>query len=277
MIRLFFSACLLGAIALGGWFIWDSFPNLREIVKEKFHSTDLRTLEIRFSAEEIMERNRRELLKGEDYAYLEPRLVFYPYVMMKTKFTTPQLRTQEGILLWGLTDGEMVINTSNWERTHGFEDCLLAKATKNDFKILKAIIEAGGAIDRENLYQKFKADADIVDKWITCCRNKKLVAVSGNHFRLHLQNPHLENTPITLLNEPLVAQPTKYSIKSKKRYSIAQVRKLAQIAFGDDFAIKSTVQIFLPVYNIEVQNPDGSVLVTYWNALNGRRFEQTGY
>ncbi|MCH9608686.1 MAG: hypothetical protein S4CHLAM45_12670 [Chlamydiales bacterium] len=265
---------MLGAICLGGWFVWDSFPALREFAEEKIHSRDFSTLEIRFSPEEIMEKYRKELLKGAGYSYLEPQLIFYPYVKMDTKFSTDNSSTQEGILLWGLTDGEMVINSTTWERTHGYEDCLIAKASKDDFKILRAVLESGGAIDRERLYQKFKSEGDMVDKWIRRCRSKNLIISSGSRFRLHLQNPRMENVPITMMKEPLVAQPTKHSIKSKKRYSIHQIQKLTQIAFGPSFAIRKTEQVFLPVYSIGVQNPDGSILVTYWNALNGRPFEQ---
>lgn len=275
MFRLFFSACVLAGFSIGGWLLWDSFPNLQEFVKDKVHTSEFRTLEIRFTAEQIMEQRKNDLIQGEGYSFLEPRLLFYPYVMMNTKFTTDSSLTREGLLLWGLTDGEMVIDTAHWKRTHGFEDCLLAKAGKNDFKILRAIIEAGGTIDRERLYQKFKNDGEIIDKWVNHCREKKLIVSSGARYRLHLQNPTLENIPITLMHEPLVAHPTRYAVKSKKRYSVSQISKLAHIAFGPDFAIRHTEQIFLPVYSIGVQNPDGSVFVTYWNALNGTRFVQT--
>jgi len=44
---------------------------------------------------------------------------------------------------------------------------------------------------------------------------------------------------------------------------------------GKDFAIRKTTEIFLPVYSIVVQNPDGSQMTTYWNALNGKRLAQS--
>jgi len=50
--------------------------------------------------------------------------------------------------------------------------------------------------------------------------------------------------------------------------------KTAKAAFGDDFAIRKTTEIFLPVYSIVVQNPDGSHMTTYWNALNGKNIDQ---
>jgi hypothetical protein len=265
-------ALLLVLCVAGGWYTWDRYPVIREFVDERVGSGEFRTLEIRYSAEEIMDRHHRELIKGTGYVYLEPRLLFYPYVLMNTKFTTHNSSTQEGVLLWGLTDGEMVIDTETWERTHGYEDCLLARATYTDFKIIKEIMDAGGAVERDRLYQRFKADGEVIDSWVGQCRDKKLIVSTGNKIRLHLQNPKLENLPVTLLHEPLVAKPTRLCSKSKKHYSLQQICKLAQMAFGSDFVIRRTEQVYLPVYSISVQNPDGSVLTTYWNALNGKRF-----
>ncbi|MFN0064647.1 MAG: hypothetical protein ACKVOH_00235, partial [Chlamydiales bacterium] len=80
--------------------------------------------------------------------------------------------------------------------------------------------------------------------------------------------------PITHLAEPLVTQEGKSNVKMKKRYSVSQIRKLTEIAFGTNFAIRKMQQVFLPVYMISVQNPDGSVRTTHWNALNGQRFDR---
>ncbi|MFN0065642.1 MAG: hypothetical protein ACKVOH_05330, partial [Chlamydiales bacterium] len=189
MLKFLFSLLLLAGLTVGGWYIWERFPILQDFVDKKVHHRQFRTLEIRFSADDIMTHHKHELLKGRGYSFLEPKLAFYPYLLLDMKFSRDQVFTEEGVLLWGLNDGEMVINTANWERSHGFEDCLLAHAGKNDFKILQAILEMGSSIDREQLYRKFKVEPDVVDTWIASCRDKKLIVASGNKFRLHLQNP----------------------------------------------------------------------------------------
>ena len=56
-----------------------------------------------------------------------------------------------------------------------------------------------------------------------------------------------------------------------KRFRTSQIETTAKAAFGNDFAIRKTTEIFLPVYSIVVQNPDGSQMTTYWNALNGKK------
>lgn len=269
--RLIFSLITLASLGFGGWYAWENVTPIRQTVRTALNSSEFQTLEIRFSAEEIMHTYKEQLLKSSGYSYLEPKLMFHPYLLMDVKYSKDQTSTSESSLLWGLSDGEMVIDSSTWEKTHGFEDCLISKATKNDFKVLKTIVDNGGSIDREKLYQRFKVDSDTVDEWVDSCREKKLIVTSGNRFRLHFQNPRIQSLPTTKIGQALVSQPTKYTNKVKGRYTASQIKKLSKIAFGNDYAIRRTQEVFLPVYSIAIQNPDGSVLTTYWNALNGHR------
>ncbi len=268
--RLIFSLLTYAGITYGGWSAYQHIPQVREIAQKTLNKSDFCTLEIRYTADEIMRVNKDQLLKGNGYSYLEPQLLYYPYVLMDVKYSKDRATTTEGTLLWGLTDGEMITNTTTWEKTHGFEDCLLSKADKNDFKVIKALVENSGAIDREKLYNHFNVDHDILDDWIDSCREKKLIVISGNKFRLHFAAPRIEIQPTTLLNQALVSQPAKYSSKVNKQYSPSQIGKLAQIAFGGDFTIRKSTEVFLPVYRIGIQNPDGSTRSVYVNALNGK-------
>jgi hypothetical protein len=83
--------------------------------------------------------------------------------------------------------------------------------------------------------------------------------------------------PETKLAHWLVTKPTKKAVRVKKRYSASQIQKTAKAAFGNDFAIRRTTEIFLPVYSIVVQNPDGTLMTSYWNALNGKRLAAPPY
>lgn len=260
----------LTSLGFGSWYSWKNVPQVQETVQKTFNKNEFHTLEIRYTAEEIMRSHKEELLKNSEYSYLDPDLLYYPYLLMEVKYSKDRATTCEGTLLWGLTDGEMVIDTASWDKTHGFEDCLLSRANKNDFKIIKALVENGGMIDREKLYQCFKVDHDILDDWLDSCREKKLVVISGNKFRLHFADPHIEIQPVTHLHQALVSQPAKYSAKVKKRYSPSQIAKLTHVAFGGDFAIRKTQEVLLPVYSIGIQNPDGSTRTVFFNALNGK-------
>ena len=263
---------VLVVLGLGGFWSWNYLPTFRTKVEDILSSATFQTLEVRYSAESIMEAHRKELLKDNDHVFLEPTLKFIPYLLMDVKYIRSHDRTGEGVILWGLVDGEMVINTSTWEKTHGFTDCLASNATRQEFKIINALASKGGSWDRDGLSKFLNIENNILDTWVDSCRKKSLIVQSGNTYRLHLQNPRLQVIPETKLEHWLVTKPTKHAQRVKKRYRTAQIEMIARAAFGNDFAIRKTTEIFLPVYSIVVQNPDGSQMTTYWNALNGKQF-----
>jgi len=265
-------ACLL--IGLGTFWSWIYFPGFRSRIEDFLSSSTFQTLEVRYSAETIMDAHRKELLKDGDHVFLEPTLKFVPYLLMEVKYNRTMDKTGEGVILWGLVDGEMVINTSTWEKTHGFTDCIASNASRQEFKIINALASRGGSWDREGLSKFLNIENHILDSWIDSCRNKSLIVQSGNVYRLHLQNPKLQVIPETRLEQWLVTKATKHAQRVKKRYRAAQIESTAKAAFGNEFAIRKTTEIFLPVYSITVQNPDGSQMTSYWNALNGKRLSQ---
>ncbi len=268
----FFVAALL--MGLGGFWSWTYFPRFRSSVEDFISDGSFQTLEVRYSAESIMEAHRQELLKDNEHIYLEPILKFVPYLLMEVKYSRAYDKTGEGLILWGLVDGEMVINTSTWEKTHGFTDCIAANATRQEFKVINALASRGGVWDRDGLSKFLNIENNILDHWIDTCRKKSLIVQSGNTYRLHLQNPRLQVIPETKLEQWLVTKPAKRAKRVKKRYRISQIQETARAAFGNDFAIRKTTEVFLPIYSIVIQNPDGSQMTTYWNALNGKRILQ---
>jgi hypothetical protein len=262
-------------VGLGGFWTWVYVPGVRSKIEDYFSSGTFQTLEVRYSAESIMDAHRKELLKDGDHVFLEPRLKFVPYLLMDVKYNRSQEKTGEGLILWGLVDGEMVINTGTWEKTHGFTDCIASNATRQEFKIINALASKGGSWDREGLSKFLNIENNILDTWVDACRKKSLIVQSGNSYRLHLQNPKLQVIPETKLDQWLVTKSTKHALRVKKRYRSSQIENIARAAFGNDFAIRKTTEIFLPVYSIVVQNPDGTQMTTYWNALNGKRLATT--
>jgi hypothetical protein len=261
-------------IGLGGFWSWIYFPGFRSKVEDVLSSGTFQTLEVRYSADAIMDAHRKELLKDSEHVFLEPTLKFVPYLLMEVKYNRSQEKTGEGVILWGLIDGEMVINTSTWEKTHGFTDCIASNASRQEFKIINALASKGGAWDRDGLSKFLNIENSVLDSWVDSCRNKSLIVQSGNTYRLHLQNPKLLVIPETRLEHWLVTKSTKHALRVKKKFRPSQIEATAKAAFGNDFAIRKTTEVFLPVYSIVVQNPDGSQMTSYWNALNGKRISQ---
>lgn len=254
--------------------IWFNYPEARAYVFDFLSKKKFNTLEVRYTAETIMETHKKELLKDTSHVFLEPVLKFHPYILMEVKYTRSQEKTGEGLVLWSLVDGEMVINTSSWEMTHGFKDCIGYGADKEDFKIINILASHNGSMDRDNISKILNVDNDTLDQWIENCRRKNLIVQNGNNYRLHFQNPKLQVTPETKIDQSIVKKYAKYASRIPKKFRATQIENISRSAFGNDFAISKKTEIFLPVYSIIVQNPDGSLMTTYFNALNGKKLSQ---
>ncbi len=269
--RLIITLLTLAAGGYGLWWLDSTHPEIRKHVEEYLSSGSFPTLEVRYTAAQIMETQRRDLLKDSRHRFLEPQLKFYPYLLMEVKYNLSEHKTREGVILWDLCDGEMVIDTRAWDKTHGFGDCITASTQRHEFKILNILAKKGGSIDRDGLSKALQVENDILDGWIDSCRRKKLIVQAGNRYRLHLQDPRLRTIPETRLDHKLVTMSYKNAVRMPRRFSLSQIEKLTRAAFGNDFAIRKTTDVFLPVHCITVQNPDGSIHTSHWNALNGKR------
>ena len=273
--RILFSLLCLAAACYGIWRFSSTKPEVKSKVEEILNTGSFNTLEIRYTANQIMDAHRKDLLKGNRHRYLEPSMKFYPYLLLEVKYTVSDRKTREGVILWDLIDGEMVIDTKQWEKTHGFADCINANTDPHEFKVINTLAYKGGSADREALIKTLHVDNDVLDAWIESCRRKKLIVQAGNRFRLHLENPNLKIIPRTKLDERLVTKPHRNSDRISNRYSLSQIEKITRAAFGNEFAIRKTMDIYLPVHCIVVQNPDGSIHTSLWNALNGKRLQSS--
>jgi hypothetical protein len=271
--RLFTTLILFIALAAGGWWSWNHHPQFRNLVANYVENGDFLTLEARFTPEQIMNLHREELLADAEHSYLEPSLKFHPYLLMEVKYTQSDKKTREGVILWSMVNGEMVLNSETWEQTHGFEDTIRVNATASDFKILNALARHRGVLSKSNLEKELHLDADIVHPWIESVKQKRLITQQGDLLQLHLQNPKIDVVPQTKINHWLVTKPYNHAQRESAKYNATQLQNIAEAAFGSDFTIRNTSTVFLPVYSIEVQNPDGSVLTSFWNALNGQRIQ----
>lgn len=264
---------ILTSVATGSFWLWNNNVTIRNFIAEYIENGEFLTLEARFTPEQIMKSHRNELLASEKHAFQDPQLKFHPYVFMEVKYTLPDKKTREGVILWSMVDGEMVLNTDNWEVTHGFEDCLRTGATYNDFKILNAIAKNNGVLTKDQIQRELHLEYENFSPWIESCKQKHLIIQRGDAFQLHLQNPKLYVLPQTKISQRLVSKPYNHAQRLTTHYSQSQIEQIAHAAFGHDFTIRTASILYLPVYSIEVLNPDGSLLTSYWNALNGEQIQ----
>lgn len=267
-----FRTLFLGAtLSLGIWLLWEHNSSFREAVQSYVENGEFLTLEARYSAEQIMKSHQAELIPDKEYSFQEPRLKFYPYLLMEVKYTQPNGNTREGVILWSMVDGEMVLDTDTWQKTHGFEDAINAGANRSDFVLMNTLAKYRGTLSLTKLQQELGLEDQDFKQLIESARRKYLVILRGNQVALHFQNPHFLVSPQTQINQWLVTKPYDKANRISKRYSQNQIEKIAKSAFGHDFTVRNAKVVFLPVYSIEVLNPDGSILTSYWNALNGNR------
>ncbi len=261
----------LGSLGYGIFWAMQKNPAIKQKVESVLPYGEFHTLELRHTAEQIMESHRKDLLKSNKHKYLSSEIHFYPHLLMEVKYSVSAKKTEESLILWDLCDGEMVTNTYGWEKTHGFGDCLTAGTSRNEFKVLNFLSKKGGSSSRQEISNGLHLDNHALDSLLDGLQRKHLLVFSGNQYRLHLQNPLLKTSPRTRMSERLVTKTWKNAQKIPKRFSFSQIERLTKAAFGEDFAIRHTSVVYLPIHNIVVQNPDGSLHTSLWNALNGER------
>ena len=257
------------ALAAGGWWIWNNNSDFKSTISRYVENGDFQTLEARYTPQQIMDTHYQELLGDDNHQFLEPSHKYHPYVLMEVKFASDK-KTREGIVLWSLIDGEMVLNTENWDRTHGFEDAINVQATRDEFKVLNILAKNNGSRTKEDLISDLQLDANVVNPWIESALVKQLITRKGNLLQLHFENPKILVVPQTKFNRMLVSKPSSYAQRVPAKYSTSQIEKIARSAFGNDFNIRRMTDVYLPVYGINVENPDGSTTTTDWNAVSGQ-------
>lgn len=272
MRRILFYIGIAGLLVAGLW-LYNNHEQAVDIIQQYVENGELVTLEAQFTPEQIMELHRKELLITPQHSFRNSVLKFQPYLMMEVKYTQLDKKSREGVLFWSLTDGEMVLNANTWEKTHGFEDAINADASRTDFKLMNALAKTRGTANIDQLQKEFHIEKDVLQSWINSATAKHLVLQKGNELQLHLQDPKILVQPETKMTHSLVTKSYDYALRTPKKYSSNQIQKLTQAAFGNDFKIRNATEIFLPIFSIEVLNPDGSIRTSDWNALNGQRIQ----
>ena len=266
--RLLSSLITLAILGSGLWWVDQQYPDLKNNVLEKIPTRTFSTLEARYTPKQILEMHKSELESSNKHKRQSPELKLAPYLLLEVKYSKNSSETKEGIVLWDLADGEMVLNTKTWEKSHGYGDCINSHANANDFKVINVLAHKQNA--DHHFLAKTLSDNHL-ENWLESAKRKKLIVQNGSFYRLHMQNASFAKIPETTLSIPLATTIVRIATRQPKRFSAAQIKKIATLAFGSDFTIKSATETFLPFYSITVTNSDGTHHTTYWNAVTGKR------
>ena len=263
---IFFAAAVLT-------FLWFYTTDGSYSVEKYVHNGDLVTLETRYSAEELMEKHKDELIGNTGRIYQEPTVQFHPYLLLHVKYCDKNNKTRQSAVIWSQMDGEMVLSTDTWEQTRGFAEAINAGATPLEFRILNALADSRGFLSKEKLQKDLSLEVDPLLALLESLKTKQLIVVKGNDVSLHFENPKFNVLPQTKVTAALVTKPYRQGKKLSSKYSRSKIEKIAKSAFGADFTILDSEEIYLPVLRISMQNTDGSLLITDWNAITGNKVQ----
>lgn len=256
--RIFSTLLTLGILGAGAWWADQHYPGLKYDLVDKAMSTDVLAYEARFTSHHISKKAKNGT----------PHLVLAPYLQMQVKHAKFKNQTEETIILWDLTDGEMVLNTKTWEKTHGYGDCIATRASNYEFNIINQLATKGGRAEINTLQR----NDDHFMTWLEACKRKKLVIQKGTECRLHMKNPKLASCPATEGILPIQITTKRTKKRLVKRFTSIQVQKTAEAAFGEDFAIQHATEVWLPLYTVTTENADGTQQTVYFNGLTGKPF-----
>lgn len=276
--RLIYTLFSLVTCGYGLYWVAEKNPDLKHKAEEFLDFRSLSAFEMRYSAQQIMDRNSRDLLAEKGARFLDPELKFYPHLLMEVKDCDPSGNTKESLILWDMSDGEMVIDTHSWEKSHGFADCMSSKAQEHDLKILKILSDNGGACDLATLQTQLKTESTTLEMVLRNTVKKNLiVSTADRKYRIHLEKPKIQTVAQTRWHEPLTTKTHKRSERAKGFYTQSQIEKLAKMAFGEHFSIRKSTEIFLPIHRIVVQDPEGAVQTYHYNAVSGTKLPKAPF
>lgn len=270
-----FVIIFLCAAAVGGWYLWQQQGSIELPLKNVNipffeQESSILTFEALTTADEIMQKNQKSLLKDANHTFGAATVQFLPFLLLDVKYTKEDKKTEEGRLLWSLENGELVLDTATFESTCGFSDFIRAKAKDEDFRILMILMRHGGSATKDAIIEESGIDPDFVFQRLDALRARHLIAVSGETVRIHLSNPHFKVHPVTKISHHIVTKKVSSATKLPQQFSRGDILHVARAAFGADFAIRSETLIYVPIFLIEVKNPDGSVYKTFWNGITGK-------
>ena len=271
--RLFF---LLFLVACGGGACWvyHHADQLNNLVIPSDREEVVETFETACTPEDILAKHSH-LLPTQHHAFGPITLYFSPHLLVQGKYSPDGRSSHAASMLWDLTDGELVLDTNGFEHTQGFSDCLMSSATADDFHILHTLTKRG-PLSKAALVKELGSDDAATCDRIESLRKRHLVIIANDIVRLHVESPLLKVEPLTSITKPFVNRRSSHGLLISPIYSKSDIETLVKAAFGPDLAIRSSRVIYVPTYELQIKNPDGSLRKTYWNGVSNKEMWKGG-
>jgi hypothetical protein len=270
--KLFFLT-LFGGILFFVWWGYLRTFDFGKLAGISDQKETVETFELAIKPDDLLKAHA-SLLSTKEHSFGQVTALYSPHLLLQVKYAKNGKETSSSSMLWDLVQGELVLGTDSFLKTRGFSDCLQSQASAEDFRILHMLVKAGGSLTKGSITQDSGMEEGVVSERIESLRKRHLVSLSGDIVHLHVESPLLKVDPATTMKRPFVHKETTRGSLLQSTYSEREVQNLVEAAFGKDLAILSSNVIYVPLYELPVQNPDGSIRRTYWNAISGK--EVTG-
>lgn len=268
---------LLGVVA--GYALWHDRDRLESYFLSPDKDEVILCFEAKLTPELLQQRLEQNLgrnssqsnQRNNQITWAEGRICYIPHLLVDVKYTLDGKRTQTGRMLWDLTRSELLLDTLQFETTRGFQDCLQSEANAEDFRILRLLSQNKGTLSREVLIRELALEEELVNARIDSLRKKQLILKTNETIRIHVDDPILGIEPTTKITLPLSKITVKHHYLLPQEQTQQQLLSMIQVAFGPTLAIRGYKKLYLPVVELNVVNPDGSITTSHWNAINGRQ------
>jgi hypothetical protein len=262
------------ALGVGIFWCYQHFDRLQNVAPSFDHEGVIETFETVYLPDEVMVKHAH-LLPTKQHSFGTATLFFSPHLLIQGKYSPDGRSSQPASMIWDLTVGELILDTNGFDHTQGFADCLMSEANADDFRILHTLTKKG-ALSKEHLVNDLGGDDSMICDRIESLKKRHLVIVANDIVRLHVESPLLKVEPITVITKPFVTRQCSSGICLSTVYSKSDIEGLVREAFGPDLAIRSSRIIYVPTYEIQINNPDGSLRKTYWNGMSNKEMWKGG-
>jgi hypothetical protein len=252
----------------GLFWSYHHVEQLQNVIMSPDRDESIETFETAYLPEDILAKHS-DLLPTKQHSFGPVTLFFSPHLLVQGKYSPDGRSSQLASMLWDLTNGELVLDTNGFDHTQGFSDCLMSQANADDFRILHTLTKKG-PLSKEAVVEELGIDDAIICDRIESLRKRHLVIVANDIVRLHVESPLLKVKPLTAITRPFVNRHSTHGSLISPTYSKGDIETLVKAAFGPDLAIRSSRIIYIPTYEVQINNPDGSLRKTYWNGLSSK-------
>ncbi len=268
LLRLFSTLSSLALLISGGFFALEYHPEWKTTITSLLDSP-VQSLTPKYDIQHALNMLEPTLRSQQYILAQQTKTEHLPLAILSVKYPF-QETTKEGIEIWDLVCGEMILHADVWDQSHGLSECLTQWVTSDEFSILVTLAQLKGSLSLNALAEKLSVEPERLVQILQKCMHKHLILEKNGNYKIHMHNPILKVPPETVVHSQLTIEKKNVTNKLPKKHSVHKVSKTAEALFGPGFHVKEHAEAFLPIYVFTIKSADGSLSQRYFNSFNGK-------